>query len=54
MNEEQRGEGGGGRTRANYVCSTKDVIKMGSFPHATPTSKKLEKNGSGPKRSNAP
>ena len=30
---------GGGRTRANYVCSTKYVVKIGPFLHATPTSK---------------
>ena len=31
--------GGGGRTRANSVCFTKNVVKIGAFPNATPTSK---------------
>ena len=31
--------GGGGRTRANSVCFTKTVVKIGAFPNATPTSK---------------
>ena len=30
---------GGGRTRANSVCFTKNVVKIGAFPNATPTSK---------------
>ena len=29
----------GGRTRANSVCFTKNVVKIGAFPNATPTSK---------------
>ena len=28
-----------GLTRANSVCSTKYVVKIGPFPNATPTSK---------------
>ena len=31
--------GGGGRTRANSVCFTKNVVKIGAFPNGTPTSK---------------
>ena len=34
-----KGGGGGGRTRANSVCFTKNVVKIGAFPNATPTSK---------------
>ena len=33
------GEGGGGCTRANSVCFTKNVVKIGAFPNGTPTSK---------------
>ena len=29
----------GGRTKANSVCFTKNVVKIGAFPNATPTSK---------------
>ena len=36
---KNKGGRGGGRTRANYVCSTKYVVKIGPFPNATPTSK---------------
>ena len=28
-----------GRTGANSVCFTKNVVKIGAFPNATPTSK---------------
>ena len=35
--------GGGGRTRANSVCFTKNVVKIGAFPNATPT-RKIWKN----------
>ena len=27
------------RTRANFVCFTKNWVKIGAFPNATPTSK---------------
>ena len=31
--------GGGARTRANSVCFTKNLVKIGAYPNATPTSK---------------
>ena len=31
--------GGGGRTRGNSVCLTKNMAKIGALPNATPTSK---------------
>ena len=35
-----RGGGGrGGRTRANSVCLTKNMVKIGAFPNATRTNK---------------
>ena len=30
---------GGGRTRANSVCFTKNLVKIGAFPNATPPNK---------------
>ena len=30
---------GGGGARANSVCFAKNMVKIGAFPHATPTSK---------------
>ena len=46
--------GGGGRTRANSVCFTKNVVKIGAFPNATPTGKIWKKFVIGPKRSKTP
>ena len=32
-------EGGGRRSRTNSFCFTENVVKIGAFPNATPTSK---------------
>ena len=31
------------RTGANFVCFTKNWVKIGTFPHATPYEQKLKK-----------